>query len=377
MKKISWLMLALLSITGSLCAQDTGKKKPAPDPFELPSYSIQEVFRFDLQKNNQLSLQLGDMQDLKHWSNMDSVLQVFLGDMKAFRDSLADPATTKRIDYVIDLAGRKKIRIRQTRLPEATFLLDKGEPALLKLEQDTINILAIHSSPEGTRYDRLIFLINQYDDLESFLGKDLNGKMALLQQNIDGYYVGKNWTHRNHAFYMNADPSITKVQPEPLSLGKISGNTLEIDAGAHVTAQNYKNYFIPSFALQMRVAVKIGSNQHSLRASWEPLFSFPSDAQGHTQTIHNDFLTFSYMYRKIKDGATALFDDNNGIHAALSFGYLVNRQGDLFPKHSYRFSAAQFNLVHGNVILEPCMYFHDFLREVTPGIRISVGGFLF
>ena len=370
-------MLALLSITGPLCAQNTGEKKPATDPFDLPDNSVQEIFRFDLQKNNRFWLQLGEMQDIKHWSNLDSVLQVFVSDMKAFRDSLADPATTKRIDYIIDLAGRKKIRIRQTRPPGATFLLDKGEPALLRLEQDTINIMTMYPSSEGTRYDRLVFFINQYNDLEGLLNKDLNSKMQLLQQNVGRYYIGDNWTRRKGILHMNADTSITKVHIEPISLGRVSGNTLELDAGIHVNAQNYKNYFIPSLSLGITVAVKLGENQHTLRAAWEPMFSFSTDAQGHAQTNHNDFLTFTYLYRKVKNQGTTSSNENSGLHAALSFGYLVYREGDLFPKNTYRFSAAQFNFLHGNAILEPCIYFHDFLRGVTPGIKLSIGGFLF
>jgi hypothetical protein len=378
MKKINWLMLCLLSITGSACAQDNDKQPPSPGKlFELPPYSIREAFRINLGRNNQLWLELGEMQDLARWSNLDSLLQVFVSDMKAFRDSLSDPATTKRIDYVIDPAGRKKIRIRQSRLPGATFLIDKGEPALLKLEQDTINILLMYPSSEGTRYDRLNFLINQYDDLESFLNKDLNNKMQLLRQNINGYSIGKNWTRGNRARYLNADSSITKMQRIPGNLAKAGGSTLELDAGALVNAQNYRNYFTPSFSLSMSVAVTVAGNQHRLNVAWEPMFFFSTDAQGHAQTSHNDFLTFSYRYRKIKKQGAAPLNESSGIHAALSFGYLVNREGSLFPKNSYRFSAAQYSLLHGNVLLEPCMYFHDFLRGVTPGIRISIGGFLF
>ena len=61
--------------------------------------------------------------------------------MKAFSDSLGDPLTGKRIDYLMDTTGVKKMRIRQTRLTGNTYLLEGGEPALLRVQQDTIFIL--------------------------------------------------------------------------------------------------------------------------------------------------------------------------------------------------------------------------------------------
>jgi hypothetical protein len=63
-----------------------------------------------------------------------------------------------------------------------------------------------------------------------------------------------------------------------------------------------------------------------------------------------------------------------GMPFFLSLGYVIGRQGDVFDKNSFRFSAARLNFFHGNIYLEPCIYFHDFLREVTPGVKLSLSG---
>lgn len=378
MSRIYWLVLGLLSIAGRLCAQDNDRNSPAAGKvFELPSHSITQRFRIDLGKGNGLFVELGGMSDVYRLSNIDSFLLVFIGDMKAFHDSLSDPMTTKRIDYVIDAAGGKKIRIRQSKAPDATFLLDKEGPAALKLNQDTINILLLSAAPsggkgaqvEGIRYDRLGFVINRYEELEGMVNTGLNKKVGLLQHAVANKNPGYHWTERAGASHMDADPSISMANNHAgEGEGQVLGDQLEFFV--NVNAQNYKNYFTPSFAVGTSIILNsLGANRHTFSANWEPMFFFSSDAQGHRQTLRNDLLTVSYMERRLNRVNRPV-----GIPLFLSLGYVVGRQGNIFEKNSFRFSAARLELFHSGVILEPCIFFHDFCRDVTPGIRLSIGG---
>jgi hypothetical protein len=165
---------------------------------------------------------------------------------------------------------------------------------------------------------------------------------------------------------MDADPSISMADNHQ-GEGQILGDQLELFA--NVNAQNYKNYFTPSFALGAAVSHNLGDNKHTFTATWEPMFFFSSDAQGRKQTLRNDFLVLSY-----KESQVNAMNRPIGIPLFLSLGYLIGRQGEVFEKRSFRFSAARLDLFHGSVSLEPCIYFHDFVRDVTPGIRLSVGG---
>src|SRR5882762_2819609 len=106
MSKINWLVPGLLSIAGTLCAQDNKLTGSSADKvFGLPPHSIDKRIRIDLGKGNLLFLEMGALSDVWRFSNIDSLLLVFLADMKAFRDSLSDPLTIKRIDYAMDLSG--------------------------------------------------------------------------------------------------------------------------------------------------------------------------------------------------------------------------------------------------------------------------------
>jgi len=376
MSKSNWLVLGLLSITGNLCAQNNGLAGSSGDKvFELPPHSIEKKFRIDLGKGNQLFIEMGAMSDVYRLGNIDSLLLVFLGDMKAFRDSLSDPLTIKRIDYAMDLSGRKRIRIQQSRAPGSSFLLEKGELAGLKLEQDTIHIQLASVAPAGgkgaavggIRYDRLSFIINQYSELESFVTAGLNAKLALLQHAVRNKNPGYHWTDRERSSYMDADPTIsTAVRHD----GDGISNGDQLNLFVNVNAQNYKNYFTPSFALGTSIISNLGGdNRHTFSATWEPMFFFSSDAQGRKQTLRNDFLVLSYMESRIDKMNRPV-----GIPLFLSLGYVISRQGDIFEKHSFRFSAARLDLRRSGITIEPCIYFHDFCRDVTPGIRVSVGG---
>ena len=76
-------------------------------------------------------------------TNMDSLLQIFRRDMAPFKDSFSDPLTSKRIDFVTDAKGRKKIRIQQFQPEGSDFIINNGDVSSLKVAQDTINIIGV------------------------------------------------------------------------------------------------------------------------------------------------------------------------------------------------------------------------------------------
>lgn len=97
--------------------------------------------------------------------------------MKPFRDSLADPLSGKRIDYRVDTAGRRMVRIRETRSPGTTFLLGENDPSLLRLRQEAVYILL---AEKKDRFSRLTIVLNRYSDLESWVAGGINAKMDEL-----------------------------------------------------------------------------------------------------------------------------------------------------------------------------------------------------
>src|SRR5580658_8278207 len=101
MQKTTLALLGLLlSIAGHLCAQENSKPSAEDQLFETPPHCFTIIYKVRLGNGNMLHIQLANGYDLRSFRNIDSLLTTFLNDMKAFRDSLADPLTVKHIDYL-------------------------------------------------------------------------------------------------------------------------------------------------------------------------------------------------------------------------------------------------------------------------------------
>jgi hypothetical protein len=369
MLKTIALLSLWLSISGIAYAQQKEKPTLSPDDqlFELTPGTTVVRFWVDLGKGNLLRLELSQKADLARFENIDSLLLTFLADMKAFRDSLGDPLTGKRIDYLMDTAGLKKVRIRQTRLPANSYLLEAGEPALLRLQQDTIFLLlpvpgVIHHGEKAAEsvYDRLGLFLNRYDDLPNFITAGINAKVRSMDTHGK---IWMNWERpgENGRWPLKADHSVSS------DLRAKYKNTLSLRYA--VSLQNYKNYFNPSFNLGTTISTEHDNKRKAFSADWEPTFIFSPNAQGRLQTYRNDFLVFGYANTRPKRA-----DPNVGFNLdiAFSLGYLIGRQGDYFDKHTFRFCAGNIELARNKIRIQPCMYFYDFFRGVTPGLRITL-----
>jgi hypothetical protein len=349
------LSLLLLSITGAVCAQDSNYKQLPPEEkiFALPPFSIKRTYHADLAKGNKFQLEIGDPTDVGHLQNIDSILMVFLSDLKAFHDSLSDPLTVKRIDYLIESSGRKKLRLRQFRPAAATFLLEGKEPAQLRLRQDTIYIILLSAHGTTTRYDRFAFFINSYDELENLVTTGLNEKVRLMRDGIK-------WRNRlGHSSINETDPSVTEDQY----------NIDQLQFDIFMNAQNYKNYFVPSVGLGATIRLFRGYNEHEFGAYWEPNFFFSTNTQGHLETLRNDFIIFHYGYDRSDNKHKP--SKETGLYTNISIGYLIQRQGEYFNKHTFRLSVGDMEFKGGKILLQPLIYFNDFFRGVTPGLRLS------
>src|SRR5215813_4216703 len=100
MKKTFTALMLLINIASGLYAQQKSKEDKA---FEVPeNIIINRRFYIDLDKGNKLTIELTDITDLQRIANIDSLLRVFASDLTPLKDSLSDPLTSKRIDYVTD-----------------------------------------------------------------------------------------------------------------------------------------------------------------------------------------------------------------------------------------------------------------------------------
>jgi hypothetical protein len=365
-KTICFLMLAI-SITADLCAQSNKSDRA----FEVPeNIIINRSFTISLDKGNKVIIELTDINDMERLTNVDSLLQVFLTDIAGLKDSLSDPLTSKRIDYLTDAEGRKKIRFQQFQPKGASFLINKGELASLRTEQDTINIISVISNPpkarekislRNPRYYHLTFYLNDISELKGY-GEMVKQKINTIQTRINDRWpivLGSG----NH--YLQGEPSIVSGAPRGFVPGS-HGDFLVLNF--MVNAQNYKNYFVPSFSLGAKLSLTNRDRTFKWEPGlfWEPHFIFAKDAQNKLQTYRNDFLTFTYG-----QGGTTDHDPRKdfSFSAVFSLGYLIRREGEYFDKQTFRLGAGKFGV--RKTTIEPSLYFNNFFRGVTPGIKIS------
>jgi len=360
MKKIMYMLMLTLSIKGAAFAQDqdTAPLNEKDKTFEFPDRYFHTRFLIALGKKNRLRLDLLDQKGLAKLPDVDSLLHVFIQDMEPFKDSLADEMSTKTIDYRIDAPGRKKIRIQQFKAKGPSFVLDKEDLSALKLEQDTVYIL--------TNSYRITLFINQLGRLPSLVNGTIDAKIHTLQQSKNR----KDWVHNenNNRVHLRTDKDITARRPWG---DRIQPND-QLLISPSMSIQNYKNYFVPSFNLGMLFILNNSTSvadksryKYKIGAYWEPHFLF-SNNQGKLQTFRNDFITLTFGFGP-KDPSV---QEKSSLLNEISLSYLVGNKGGFYDKNTFRLGLDKIVLFK-NTSIEPLLYFNNFFKNVTPGLRIT------
>lgn len=359
--------MLMLSITGHLLAQVFGTR--TTNPFTtLDEYSYNRTFFMALEKNEWVRVDLSDITDIDRLTNIDSLIKIFLKDIQLLKDSLENPETGKKIDFFMDSTGRNQIRIHQQYPSGNSFIVAQEEVALLKLQQDTVVIAGVITNPpraaekmnsNNTRLFRFTFYLNDYANLEKYANGIMNSKLASVRVKNPGL-----WGHKNYSYFIKNDPSISATQ----RYGFTHGTGDFLSPFLTVNLQNYKNHFVPSFNMGATIVLanRAITWYHALSASWEPQFLFKNNLAGKLETYRNDFVSIMYGQGPVnkKNSHEEAF-----MTGFLSLGYLVRNRGDFYDKNTWRFGfGIQVKRTRTNI--EPLIYFHDFFKGVTPGVRV-------
>ena len=372
MKKISLLLMLALSITGTVIAQDEPVRNKTDIIFDQPSSYFKRKFIFDLGKGNTMQVEFHTINDLARIANLDSLLQLFLKDIIALKDSLTDDLVARRIDYLPDPSGKNKMRVQSFKSQGSSYLAQQGTLSSLKIQQDTLYIIgSIADQPGGNakflpapHYYRIGFCVNQLSDLNNYPGTRLNNKISGIHPK-DYNWWSKEPNGRYHIKYDGQD--IYANQPGGYTSG--AGDYIEINGAAGI--QNYKNYFAPSLKLGVDLFVSNGNYKTQLGIAWEPHFLFAKNNTGALQTYRNDFITLTLGRKPI-----AGREKSDGFHFSVfqqvSVGYLVAQKGGFLDTHTFRLGTSSMEWGNGRLKLEPVIYFHDLFKSVSPGLRLSV-----
>ncbi|MBC7934434.1 MAG: hypothetical protein H7Y86_03605 [Rhizobacter sp.] len=361
MKQIFIGLMLLGSISRAGFAQSTNDY-----PFNIPPNSTNRYFSIDLGKGNKVEFYANNVADLDKFKNMDSIIYGFLKDINNFKDSLSDERTIKRIDYNLDDGENRKLRITQYRQAGQSFLIKDDEIASLKIAQDTVNFVgkvnfvadyAFRKKYNETRYYKAVFLVNNVADLSEYMNNIINGKISSIQKNIN-----KKWENNDdRTFSPVADPSIKSNAIRGYNSG---GDYLSI--GASVEVQNYKANFVPSVSFGAAVILGSKNIRRVINFNLEQHFSFGKDVAGSNRTYINQFLTLGYSRGYIRDND---IKKNNYNLLNVSVAYLIRQRGPLYEKGTTRLGVGALSIFEDKTKIQPVLYFTDFFKGVTPGIR--------
>jgi hypothetical protein len=364
MKKIMYTLVLILGIKGMAFGQENGTSENTTpggkdNVFGFSDGRFHTRFLIRLEKENKVRLDLLEHKDLARLPDIDSLLRIFIQDMVPFRDSLSDELTTKRIDYKVDSSGRREIRIRQFAPPGSSYVIDKGNLAALKLDQDTVYILS--------HFYRVTVLVNRLGELPALVNGTIDEKIRTLRQSRDE----KDWVQdkNDNRVHLRTDPDISARLP---SGNRIQPNDM-LGSLAAVSIQNYKSWFVPSFDLGVNLVIHNFDWKHDdsrfkyvIDAYWEPQFLFLSTPGG-LKTYRNDFIVLSWGYG-LKDPSVK---DKSPLRFDFSIGYLVGNRGGFYAPHTFRVGLDEVPIFKDKMKVQPVVYFNDFFKGVTPGLRIT------
>lgn len=364
MKTSIYFLMFFMSITGIARAQENQSATNEDRIFDLPVNEINRRFLIALDKGDKMQVELVDMKDLARVANIDSLLKIFLRDLTPLKDSLSDELSVKRIDYVMEPPGAKKIRLRQGRPVGTSYLVQQDDVAALKLEQDTVHFIGVVPVPGKKtihRY-RISFFVNNLNDLSTYTDGRLQARLFSLRENV-------------HSNWVKDDKGMMHIQKDYSISSKLPGGSIHshgdyLVLSPSVNIQNYKNYFVPSFSLGATVITGSMGRSNKTREFgilWEPNFFFGRDSEGKLKTYRNDFLTVVYgsgPARK-QEGKKEPY-----LQYVFSVSYLIHRSGDYLEKHTFRAGIGRMSLFEGKTKIEPVLYFHEFFKGVTPGVRL-------
>ena len=362
--KFLFIVLMLLSgINSQVFAQKNEISTQALNNFEMPAGSISRVFMISLGKGNRIQLELGNINDLHYMENIDSILRVFTDDMETLQEKTGNETNSRRIDYIQDSSSVNRIKITSTAPVGNSYIVKKTAAALLKLTQDSIFIVGSTSGMDNhsqfwRRYFRISIFINSLDELPGYLDGRLRKKIMGLENTHTSDWEKK----KAGPVYLKTDHTISAQHIKGYVTGK---DYILFRYSADI--QNYKNYFVPSATLGLSVFRYNGSYFREYGFNTEYHFSFLKNAQGNTETGVNLFLSVSYGINKT-DLPSKYFAVFKWYGSA---GVLVNRQGALFDKNTFRLGAGRLSLFNGSTQIEPVLYIHDLFKDLSPGIRLK------
>ncbi|MCY7349369.1 MAG: hypothetical protein LH606_01705 [Cytophagaceae bacterium] len=361
MNRVLLLASLLTGFAGNALAQNT-LREPIKE-FGVPRRSQVQIA---LPNRNRLIVVFNNWPELAANRNLDSLLRLFVGDLRLWRDSTGTRTDARRVLYSLDPQGQRTVRVTAFPAPTETYQFRNGEePVQLKTMQDTLVIekrLEPASRTTKPAFElplnlRFYFLLNRVEDIETIARQGLNGEIDKAIQEARAYTSHDLFQPRYRSTY-TPDP----VLRHRWRVGGFNELSLGISPGVGVGVVRNQLYT----ALIGDLALFPGIGRLGARLGWHEYFFFQNQPDGPSRIVRNSFLNAGILFFKPWDKT-----HNRVNMGGVTLGYLIRRNGDYFEKATFRL-AGTVNIFKWSKI-EPELYWHGAFKKVYPGVRVNVG----
>jgi hypothetical protein len=319
-----------------------------------------------LPEKNRIWFDLAWVNHLSKVPDVDSLINETANLLLPLMDSFAADGWLRRIEVDITQKPAMFRVITYLDKPKA-FTRMEDELVQVKMDQDTIRIKFIQ---EKNDVSYINLLVNNVADIQKLSPDAGNRSLELIKKGIEKNYpfpIKNNGRNTYYAVFNLETGALVSPEKNNYHALKIASDQIEITLLKPSLSYARGNVFTAfSFGANINYFKSRGANGFRIGVGmyWEPQFSFKTDASGKIQSSRNDFLTLRIAETPTKPYA------NFELLTTLSVGYLIRRSGNYFEKNTFRLGMP--GVATGRLQIEPELYFNDFLKNVSPGIRLSL-----
>ena len=329
----------------------------------------------DFSNKNQLFVSMYDLTDLTRYRNLDSLLSLCLNDFQSLKESLGSSTASRKLVFELKNGKRSMQLFEHPARVNQYQVTDNKEVLQIKTLRDTLIIQQWTADPptskkveEAGHWARYFFILNNLQDIEAIANAKLNPKIedAIARFTKGPGYTKANLFSKRYSSFLRLSGTEhngirdiqVRTRPTLALMGHIG---VGVAKGNLYPFATLTGMFI-THATHSPDGIKEPNSSVGIFANWQPQFFFGRNTDGQLQTYRNDFVNVGF----------AISNKNFGlIRSSLSVGYLIKSQGDYYQKNTFRVGFGYS--LSKNIALEPELYFHDFLKGISPGLRLSVG----
>ena len=329
----------------------------------------------DFPNKNQLFVSMYDLTDLTRYRNLDSLLNLCLSDFQHLKESLGNSTASRKLVFELKNGKRTMQLVEHPAKFNQYQVADNKEVLQIKTLRDTLVVQQWTAEAstskkveEAGHWARYFFILNNLEDIETIAQAKLNPKIedAITRLQKGSGYTKANLFSKRYSSFLRLSGTehngIRDIQVRTRPMLALMGHIgVGMAKGNLYTFASLTGMFI-THATHSPDGIKEPSSSVGIFANWQPQFFFGRNADGQLQTYRNDFVNVGF----------ALSNKNFSlIRSSLSIGYLIKSQGEYYKKNTFRVGFG-YSLTK-NIIIEPELYFHDFFKDTSPGLRLRVG----